>query len=83
MSKRTFLSNMPHPGTIISTILCLQARQFPDANLPGVSPDQRKAIFEVAIKTLVQLQSVDTEKLQLDGIGDKENFLEQRVGDCI
>ncbi len=38
-------------------------------------------MFEVAIKKkMVQLQSVDTDKLQLDGIGDKENFLQQRVG---
>ena len=57
-----------------------QARQFPDANLPGVPPDQRKAIFEAAIRILVQLQSVDTDKLQLDCIGDKENFFQQRVG---
>ena len=60
-------------------LLCLQSRQFPDANLPGVPPDQTKAIFEAAIRTLVQLQSVDTDKLDLDGIGDKENFFHQRV----
>jgi len=57
----------------------LQARQFPDANLPGVPPEQTKAIFEAAIRTLVQLQSVDTDKLDLDGIGDKENFFHQKV----
>ena len=58
----------------------MQGRQFPDANLPGVPLDQRKAIFEAAIRTLAQLQSVDTDKLDLDGIGDKENFFHQRVG---
>lgn len=59
--------------------LRLQGRQFPDANLPGVPPDQTKAIFEAAIRTLVQLHSVDTDKLDLDGIGDKENFFHQKV----
>ena len=59
--------------------LPLQGRQFPDANLPGVPPDQTKAIFEAAIRTLVQLHSVDTDKLDLDGIGDKENFFHQKV----
>ena len=64
---------------LIATLLCLQGRQFPDANLPGVPPDQTKAIFEVAIRTLVQLQSVDLDKLDLDGIGDKENFFHRKV----
>ncbi|XP_020627779.1 acyl-CoA dehydrogenase family member 11-like isoform X2 [Orbicella faveolata] len=57
----------------------IKGRQFPDANLPGVPPDQRKVIFEAAIRTLAQLQSVDTDKLDLDGIGDKENFFHQRL----
>ncbi|KAL9969767.1 hypothetical protein ACROYT_G022024 [Oculina patagonica] len=57
----------------------IKARQFPDANLPSVPPDQRKSMFETVIRTLVQLQSVDTDKLQLDGIGDKVNFLQQRL----
>ena len=56
-----------------------QGRQFPDANLPGVPPDQTKAIFEDAIRTLVQLQSVDTDRIQLAGIGDKENCIQERV----
>ena len=60
-------------------MFCLQNRQFPDANLPGVPPDQTKAFFEAGIRTLAQLQSVDTDKLNLDGIGDKENILQQRV----
>ena len=67
------------PSVWQTTLLCLQARQFPDANLPGVPPEQTKAIFEAAIRTLVQLQSVDTDKLDLDGIGDKENFFHQKV----
>ena len=62
-----------------TTLLCWQGRQFPDANLPGVPPEQTKAIFEASIRTLVQLQSVDTDKLDLDGIGDKENFFHQKV----
>jgi len=57
----------------------IKGRQFPDANLPGVPPDQTKAIFEAAIRTLVQLHSVDTDKLDLDGIGDKENFFHQKL----
>ena len=64
----------------LSTLLCLQGRQFPDANLPGLAPEERKAIFEVAMKTLAQLQSIDTDKLNLDCLGDKENFFQQRVG---
>jgi len=47
--------------------------------LPGVPPEQTKAIFEASISTLVQLQSVDTDTLDLDGIGDKENFFHQKV----
>ena len=38
-------------------------------------------MFEAAIRTLVQLQAVDTDKLQLASIGDKEDFFQQRV--CI
>ena len=60
--------------------LCFQGRQFPDANLPAATPEERKAIFEIAIKTLAQLQTIDTDKLNLDCIGDKENFFQQRVG---
>lgn len=67
----------------LSTLLCLQGRQFPDANLPGLPPEERKAIFEAAMKTLAQLQSIDTDKLNLDCIGDKENFFQQRVGTII
>ena len=37
-------------------------------------------MFEAAIRTLAQLQKVDTDKLQLDSIGDKENFFQERVG---
>ena len=65
--------------TSSTTFLCSQCRQFPDANLPGVPPDQSKAMFEAAIRTLVQLQSVDTDTLHLEGIGDKEHVLQQRV----
>ena len=64
----------------LSTLLCLQGRQFPDANLPDLPPEERKAMFEVAMKTLAQLQSIDTDKLNLDCLGDKENFFQQRVG---
>ena len=64
----------------LSTLLCLQGRQFPDANLPDLAPEERKAIFEVAIETLAQLQSLDTDKLQLDCIGNKDNLFQQRVG---
>ena len=58
----------------------MQGRQFPDANLPAAAPEERKAIFEIAMKTLAQLQAIDTDKLNLDCIGDKENFFQQRVG---
>ena len=68
---------------MLSTLPCLQGRQFPDANLPDAAPGERKAIFEVAMKTLAQLQSIDTDKLNLDCIGDKENFFQQRVGAII
>ena len=67
----------------LSTLHCFQGRQFPDANLPGIAPEERKAIFEVSMKTLAQLQSLETDKLQLDCIGNKENFFHQRVGALI
>ena len=35
------------------------------------------------MKTLAQLQSIDTDKLNLDCIGDKVNFFQQRVGAII
>ncbi|XP_022799065.1 acyl-CoA dehydrogenase family member 11-like [Stylophora pistillata] len=57
----------------------IKGRQFPDANLPGVPADQTKAIFEAAIRTLALLQSLDTDKLNLEGIGDKEDVLKQRM----
>ena len=56
-----------------------QGRQFPDANLPGVPADQTRAIFEAAIRTLVQLQTVNTDGLHLEGLGDKENYFQARV----
>lgn len=61
----------------------MQGRQFPDANLPAAAPEERKAIFEIAIKTLARFQTIDTDKLNLDCIGDKENFFQQRVGNII
>ena len=61
-------------------IIFQQGRQFPDANLPCVPADQTKAIFEAAIRALAQLQSLDTDQLTLEGIGDKEDVLKQRVG---
>ena len=48
-----------------------QGRQFPDANLPGIPSDETKAIFESAIRTLVELHSLDTDRLHVDDIGDK------------
>ncbi|XP_058962124.2 acyl-CoA dehydrogenase family member 11 isoform X2 [Pocillopora verrucosa] len=57
----------------------IKGRQFPDANLPGVPADQTKAIFEAAIRALAQLQSLDTDQLNLEGIGDKEDVLKQRM----
>ncbi|CAH3043292.1 unnamed protein product [Pocillopora meandrina] len=57
----------------------IKGRQFPDANLPGVPADQPKAIFEAAIRALAQLQSLDTDQLTLEGIGDKEDVLKQRM----
>ena len=66
---------------VMRHILIFQGRQFPDANLPGVSFDQTKAIFEAAIKTLVHLQSLNTDHLNIDGIGDKENYFQRRVNE--
>lgn len=57
----------------------IKGRQFPDANLPGIPADQTKAIFEAAIRALAQLQSLDTDQLNLEGIGDKEDVLKQRM----
>jgi len=57
----------------------IKSRQFPDANLPGMAPEERKAIFEAVMKTLAQLQSLETDKLQLDCIGNKDNFFHQRL----
>ena len=57
----------------------MQGRQFPDANLPGVSADETKAIFHAAIKTLVQLQKENLEGLHLEGAGDGDNYLKYRV----
>ncbi|XP_073247761.1 acyl-CoA dehydrogenase family member 11-like [Porites lutea] len=57
----------------------IKGRQFPDANLPGVPADQTRAIFEAAIRTLVQLQTVNTDGLHLEGLGDKENYFQARL----
>lgn len=47
--------------------------------MPGVPSDETKAIFESAIRTLVQLHTLDTDRLHVDDVGDKENYIKHRV----
>lgn len=54
-------------------------RLFYDQRLPGLSPDERAAIFDGMNQTVANLHRVDPFEIGLEGYGRPENFIERQV----
>jgi len=57
----------------------VHGRTFWNGNLPGLPPEQRKAIYASLVETLAQLHMLDPAELGLDDFGAPGNYFERQV----
>ncbi|MBZ6377864.1 phosphotransferase family protein [Pacificimonas flava] len=66
-------------GTSFYVMDFLEGRIFRDASLPGMSPDERAAIYDELNATLAKLHVVDWRAVGLEGFGKPGNYFERQV----
>ena len=66
-------------GTMFYIMEALDGRIFHDSLVPGVSPDERTAIYESMNDTLAKLHKVDWQAVGLEGFGKPGNYFERQV----
>ena len=70
-------------GTVIGTpfyiMEFLDGRIFEDPIIPNVLPDQRRAIWADAVRTLAKLHRVDPRSVGLEGFGKSTGFYSRQV----
>jgi len=72
----------PHDGVIGTPFYLmerLEGRVFDDNSLPGMQPDQRRAIYGAMAQTLAQLHAVDVQALGLSDYGKPGQFFERQL----
>ncbi|KAH9905741.1 protein kinase-like domain-containing protein [Xylariomycetidae sp. FL2044] len=67
-------------GTPFYIMEFLQGRIFEDLSIPGVSAEERLALWREAIRTLARFHSVDYAAAGLSGFGKPEGFYDRQLG---
>ncbi|TAK99455.1 MAG: phosphotransferase family protein [Rhodospirillaceae bacterium] len=67
-------------GTWFYVMEMVEGRIFWDATVPGVSPDERAAIFDAMNAAMAQLHMVDYEAVGLGDYGRPGNYFERQIG---
>jgi len=66
-------------GTSFYVMDFLEGRIFRDAALPGMEPDERRAIYDELNATLAKLHAVDWQGVGLGNFGKPGNYFERQV----
>ena len=67
-------------GAAFYVMECVEGRIFYDQTLPGMTAEERGAIFDGMNQAVASLHQVDPLKLGLETYGRTENFLERQIG---
>ena len=67
-------------GTAFYIMDCVEGRVLWDQALPGMNPDDRKAIWEELNRVIAALHKVDYEKIGLTDFGKPGNYLARQIG---
>ena len=67
-------------GTTFFVMEYVEGRLFENVTLPGVSPDERRAIYDEMIRVLAALHSVDYVALGLSDFGKPGNYFARQIG---
>jgi aminoglycoside phosphotransferase (APT) family kinase protein len=67
-------------GTAFYVMDFLEGRIFRDAKLPGLSPAERRAVYDELNATLAKLHAVDIDKAGLRDFGRPGNYFERQIG---
>jgi aminoglycoside phosphotransferase (APT) family kinase protein len=66
-------------GTSFYVMDCVEGRVFWGPLLPGLSPQERSAIYDAMNATIARLHTLDYEKLGLSGFGKPGNYIARQV----
>lgn len=76
-----WLEEDPHYlGTPFYVMDRLQGRVFSDCTLPGISPEDRRAMYLSMAETLAKLHAVRPEAVGLSDYGKPGNYFERQIG---
>ena len=67
-------------GTTFFVMEYVEGRMFSNMTLPGMSPEERRAIYFEMIRVLATLHSVDHESLGLSDFGKPGNYFARQIG---
>jgi aminoglycoside phosphotransferase (APT) family kinase protein len=67
-------------GTAFYVMDCVEGRVLWDQSLPGMSKDERAAIWDELNKTISRLHSVDYRAIGLESFGKAGSYIERQVG---
>ena len=79
-TMRAFCEDETVIGTPFYVMDFLEGRIFRDARLPGLSPDERAAIYDDLNATLARLHAVDYAAIGLSDYGRPGNYFERQIG---
>ena len=69
-------------GTAFYIMDCVEGRVLWDQALPGMTSDQRKAIWEELNRVIAALHQVNYDKIGLGDFGKPGNYLARQIGRC-
>lgn len=67
-------------GTSFYVMDFLEGRIFRDARLPGMTPPERRAIYDELVRVMTLLHAVDPDAVGLSDFGRPGNYFERQVG---
>jgi aminoglycoside phosphotransferase (APT) family kinase protein len=67
-------------GSIFYVMDKVEGRVLWDLKLPGMTPDQRRAIYDAQVDTLARLHSFEPDQIGLSGYGKPGNYFARQVG---
>ncbi|KAJ5143576.1 uncharacterized protein N7515_002363 [Penicillium bovifimosum] len=66
-------------GTAFYIMEFLDGRHFTDPSMPGVSPEERTALWKDAVRTLAKFHNVDPKSVGLDTFGKPTGFFDRQI----
>lgn len=67
-------------GTAFYVMEFVEGRIFWDAYLPGMEPEERRALYDASNATLAQLHAINVEEAGLSEYGKPGNYFERQIG---